>query len=75
MLENLIKKLRKEKDYYYSWQASIAMNFKDEWYRTRKAKCGNYINQQDVHEIANQAAKNFLDQLAKKLKGRNYERN
>ena len=45
--------------YYYLWQANIAMAFKDEWNRWDKPECY-------VHEVANNAAKNFLDLLCAK---------
>lgn len=45
--------------YYYSWKANIAMSFLDEWNRWDKPEC--YI-----HEVANNAAKNFLDLLCAK---------
>ena len=45
--------------YYYSWQANIAMAFVDEWNRWDKPEC--YI-----HEVANNAAKNFLELLCAK---------
>jgi hypothetical protein len=64
----LIKALsedKKEGSYYYSWQANIAMAFKDEW-------DGEQFQQSDqdgaaVHRLANQAAKNFLDMLCHKV--------
>lgn len=63
----LIKALSEDKSegsYYYSWQANIAMAFKDEW-------DGEQFQQSDqdsaaVHRLANQAAKNFLDMLCHK---------
>ncbi len=65
-VNTLIEELSKDKSegsYYYSWQANIAMAFKDEFYReTLKGHTGNNV---DVHKVANQAAKNFLDLLIK----------
>lgn len=60
-IKNLIEKLKNEPDYYYGWQSNIAMAFKDEFSRNKK----KYKNSQDVHEIANQAAINFLNLLMK----------
>ena len=63
----LIKALSQDKtegSYYYSWQANIAMAFKDEWDREQFQQ-----SQQDgeaVHRLANQAAKNFLNLLCHK---------
>ena len=56
-VETLCKALREDSDYYYSWQANIAMQFKDEMGR------GGYEVDEQVHEIANDAAKAFLDLL------------
>jgi hypothetical protein len=42
--------------YYYAWQANIAMTFYDECQR-------NQVNPSNLHEICNQAAKNFLSNL------------
>lgn len=52
---------KSEGSYYHSWQANIAMTFKDEW--SRKAEERNYIDlgKLDIHQIANDAAKNFLN--------------
>ena len=60
-VEKLQKALNKDKDYYHSWQANIAMAFYDE-YRRRPKK---YINRQELLEISNNAAKNFLNLLIK----------
>jgi hypothetical protein len=63
MIEELIKELRIDKDLYYAYQANIAMAFKDEFSRRRKTKKYNYFTRNDIHEVGNQAAKNFLDLL------------
>ena len=55
----LIKALKEDKDYYYGWQANIAMAFYDEYRRCEK----KYKNRKDIHRIANNAAKNFLNTL------------
>jgi len=62
-VKNLCSALKKDKDYYYSWQANIAMAFKDEHYRQKSKK--SYMNQEDIHNVANEAAKNFLNLLIK----------
>jgi len=71
-LENAVAVLCKELDsdesYYISWKANIAMAFKDEFHR----KAGKpvemvFVNADDVHEIANQAADNFLKLLIEKI--------
>lgn len=61
MIKKLIKNLKKDKQYYYSWQANIAMAFKDEYDRCSK----KYKNRKDIHNIANKAAINFLNLLIK----------
>ena len=55
----LSKALRNDKDLFYCYQANIAMAFKDEYHRKRK----NYMNNKDIHDVANDAAKNFLKLL------------
>ncbi len=62
----IISELEKDKSegsYYYAWQSNIAMAFKDEFDRFRKIN--KNVSSKDVHKIANDAAKNFLDQLIK----------
>jgi hypothetical protein len=59
----LFKALRKDKDFYYSYQANIAMAFKDEYARHKRLK--PYLNNNDIHNIANNAAKDFLNLLIK----------
>lgn len=62
---DLFERIRTEPDLYYAWQANIAMAFKDEYNRQINY---NYMpNKEDIHEIANQAAKNFLDLLIKPI--------
>jgi len=51
--------LKNDEDYYYSYQGNIAMAFKDEYDRNNK----KYKNRKDIHDIANQAAINFLNLL------------
>jgi len=67
-IKTLTKALKKDSELYYAYQANIAMQFKDEYARKRKGKMHGYINNEDVHQIANQAAKSFLDLLIKKRK-------
>ncbi len=76
MIDELIKELRKDKSegsLYYVYQSNIAMAFKDEFSRANKdeyEKSYSDIHKIDIHEIANQAAKNFLDLL---IRERDYE--
>ncbi|WP_234735320.1 hypothetical protein [Tellurirhabdus bombi] len=50
--------LKKDPDLYFAWQSNIAMPFQDEAARQNVA-----IEPKKLHEIANKAAKNFLDVL------------
>jgi hypothetical protein len=59
MLKELIKNLKKEPNFFYSWQSNIAMAFKDEYGRSKK----KWKSRNDIHKIANQAAINFLNKL------------
>lgn len=67
--EALCKALREDEEFYKAYQANIAMAFYDEWLDcSRKNTYGEDISF-DMHiiphnvilDIANQAAKNFLD--------------
>lgn len=65
VLTDELRKDKSEGSYYYSWQANIAMAFKDE--AARKMNYSNAsIKKELIHEIANQAARNFLDTLCAK---------
>lgn len=64
----LIKELRKDKELYYVWQANIAMAFKDKYYWYKKKKNKRWLNQEDIHKIANESAKNFLNLLIREQK-------
>lgn len=55
---------KSEGSYYYSWQANIAMAFKYEY--DSKIKMVHNMHESLIHDIANQAAKNFLDMLCRK---------
>lgn len=59
MIKKLVKNLKTDKDYFYAWQSNIAIQFADEYYRKNK----KYKNRKDIHDIANQAAINFLNLL------------
>ena len=59
-IDVLRKVLKKDKDYYFGWQSNIAMAFYDEAKRN-KVK----ISSVKLHEISNNAAKNFLTLLCK----------
>lgn len=54
-VEELVKNLKEDPDYRYTWKSNIAMAFKDEYNRSSKGK--------SIHEIANSAADCFLELL------------
>lgn len=58
-IDKFIEELRKDPEYFNGWQANIAISFQDELSRYRH----HNINNHDVHEITNNAAKNFLKLL------------
>lgn len=63
-IETLIKAIKEDEEYRRTWQANIAMAFKDEM---AKWEFGTRIDmhKDDLHEVANKAANNFLDVLTK----------
>jgi hypothetical protein len=62
-IKQICKDLRTDEGYYYAWQASIAMAFCDE-----NRRRGSRDSYKLVHEVANQAAKNFLNLLLHDVK-------
>jgi len=58
-IKKLVKELKIDKEYAYSWQSNIAMAFYDE-YKKRKKR---YVNNKELSIIANKAANNFLNIL------------
>lgn len=60
----LRKELKSQSDYRYTWQANIAIQFKDEWQRVVE-KYGLPCTPEHIHEISNKAADNFLTLLEK----------
>ena len=56
-VKTLTKALKDDEGLYYSYQANIAMAFKDEYERNKR----QYMNKDIIHKVSNQAAKNFLD--------------
>lgn len=59
--------LQKDSELYYVWQCGIAMSFYDAFNNHYKDiyQDGQYDRYPDLHEIANKAAKNFLNLLIK----------
>jgi plasmid maintenance system killer protein len=68
-LDVVCKALIVDPGYYYSWQANIAMAFKDEWERQFIYKDSNVesISSDFIHKVSNQAAKNFLNLLIREV--------
>lgn len=74
VLCNALREDTSEGSYYYSLQANIAMQFKDEFWKTYRSMSRYYVDFEDkmlvdedkIHEISNEAAKNFLNLLIKK---------
>jgi GR25 family glycosyltransferase involved in LPS biosynthesis len=65
-IDVLSRKLRTEPDYYQAFQANIAVQFQDEYYREFQN-----LDQEKIYEISNKAAKNFLDLLTANIEIRN----
>lgn len=61
-MDHLIQELRRP-EYRYGWQANIAMAFKDHWAMNPYDPNGP-PTAQHIHEIANGAAKAFLEQIS-----------
>ena len=66
--------LRNDPGYYYAWQSNIAMAFKDNihWAASVTFKDHNVVEKYEVtpeqlHQIANDAAKQFLNLLIKPI--------
>lgn len=58
-IDVLRKSLEEDPDYFQGWQSNIAMSFYDEYSKNDKS----YKNKEDLHNISNEAAKNFLNLL------------
>lgn len=52
-------------DFRYAYQANIAMAFVDECHQYRKQTGEQYLSRQNLHDIANRAADNFLTLVSK----------
>jgi hypothetical protein len=59
----LSKSLREDKEFYYGYQSNIAMCFVDEAKKQRTRD-----SYKKLHNVANEAAKNFLNLLIKEQK-------
>lgn len=54
-MDIVIKALKEDTGYFYSWQANIAVAFQDEFFRRNTP-----MTREEIHEISNKAAKDFL---------------
>lgn len=61
-VDTLAKNLKNDPRYRYTWQANIAMSFKDEYYRI-VTRDGEAPTPENIHKIANDAADKFLTLL------------
>lgn len=57
-IRNLSKALKRDPQYWITWQANLAMAFKDQAHWDKRK-----WNKHELHETANNAAKCFLDLL------------
>ncbi len=69
----ITKEINSDPAYREAWKSSIAMSFKDEYYRMKKEikqRGGGLMmpGAKVIHEIANSAADNFLNMLCNNLK-------
>lgn len=64
-VETLTGAFKADPDFRYTYQANIAMAFKDETHRYKQRTGKKYLSHADYHEIANTAADNFLTLLSK----------
>jgi len=65
-VETVTKAIREDKELYIAYQANIAMSFQDE-FRRQMGQIGRNEAIENIHQIANNAAKNFLDLWCKEL--------
>jgi len=64
-VERLREALKEDPDYFYSWQANIAVQFQDEMRRAEVLNKIQPISQSMLHAVSNMAAENFLNLLIK----------
>lgn len=62
-VDALCKALKEDAAFYYSYQANIAMAFVDRTHQYKKEQNKRHLSNLDIHTIANDAAKHFLDLL------------
>ena len=59
--------LNSDHQYFYSWQANIAMAFQDEFNRELREN-SDVLSKETLHRISNMAAVNFLALLSREAK-------
>jgi len=64
-MQELSKQLKKDKGLRLAWSANIAMAFKDTYDQHAKKKGSRVMNQDELHDIANEAAEHFLTVLCR----------
>lgn len=64
-IATLTDELKKDEGYRQSWQSNLAVSYLDNeyWYKQKTGK--KYLNRDDKHIIANNAADHFLKLLCK----------
>jgi hypothetical protein len=65
MIKKLTKALREDKECYYAWQSNIAMSFYDSYINRLHKSEKRCLNRGELHSVANDAAKSFLNLLIK----------
>ena len=63
MIKKLVEELKNDPGYRIGWVSAIAMAYKDNehWYKQKTGK--KFLNRNDKHIIANNAAEYFIEQL------------
>jgi hypothetical protein len=59
--------MNSDHQYFYAWQANIAMAFQDEFNRELKEN-SDILSKETLHRISNMAAVNFLALLSREAK-------
>ena len=66
-IKRVMKELREEEGYYYSWQANIACAFQDACRQYKKKNNKKALSNGDIYKISNTAAKEFLNLLIREV--------
>ena len=69
LIADLVKALKSDREYRRSWEANIAMGFKDCYYKYQRFNGKKYLSHFDIHGISNKAASDFIDALCRKKGG------